>query len=229
MLCLGLDTALGACSVAWVGADGGTARLFEFMSTGHAERLAPMADELMRTSERRFADIGRIAVTTGPGTFTGQRIGLAFARGLALALKVPCVGVTTLSAMAEAVRANHPGHSVLVAADARRGEAYVQAFGPDGAALDDPALLTLQDAASLGASLPGPVVLAGTASAALAAMIPDAVRSDVMQPDAFFVASIGQRLDPDTHPPVPLYLRAPDAKLPGPLKPLPTPPRRREA
>jgi len=212
MLCLGLDTALGACSAALTGADRPIVRRFEEMSTGHAERLAPMVDDLMRESGTAFASLTRLAVTTGPGTFTGQRIGLAFARGLALALKIPCIGVTTLEAMAAAARADHPGAPVLVATDARRGEAYAQLFAADGTAEGAPALLTLKAAAALAA--PG-TTLAGSAAAMLDA--PGATLSAIRQPDAAFVAMLALTR-PDTGPPHPLYLRAPDAKLPGPLK-----------
>lgn len=212
MLCLGLDTALGACSVALAGAEGPIARRFELRTTGHAEALAPMADALMREAGAAFADLTRIAVTTGPGTFTGQRIGLAFARGLALALKIPCIGITTLEAMAAAARAAHPGRTVLVAVDARRGEVYAQTFGADGAGEGQPALLALE--ALAGRIDPG-TVLAGSAAETLSHH--GGLLSAIRQPDAAFVAALSVAR-PDTGPPHPLYLRAPDAKLPGPLK-----------
>ncbi len=145
MLCLGIDTALGACSVALASESGLRARRYRAMTAGHAEALAPMAEALMAEAGVAFADLGRIAVTTGPGTFTGQRIGLAFARGLAAALGLGFVGLTTLEVIAAAARAEYPGRPVLVASDARRGEAYVQGFAADGAprtveASDPPAL-----------------------------------------------------------------------------------------
>ena len=220
MLCLGIDTALGACSVALASESGLRARRYRAMTAGHAEALAPMAEALMAEAGVAFADLGRIAVTTGPGTFTGQRIGLAFARGLAAALGIGCVGLTTLEVIAAAARAEFPGRPVLVASDARRGEAYVQGFAADGAPLGPPALLTLAGAAQSLAALGGAPVLAGTAAAAIAALLaPGAAalaRSD--QPDAAIVARLGLALPEPSGPPAPLYLRAPDAKLPGPLK-----------
>lgn len=221
MLCLGLDTALGACSAALAGAAGPVARRYQPMSIGHAEALAPMAEGLMREAGLAFADLTRIAVTTGPGTFTGQRIGLAFARGLALALRIPCIGLTTLEAMAEAARAERPGHDVLVATDARRGEVYAQAFTAGATPVGAPALLTLEAAAGL--ITPG-MTLAGTAAEALAPH--GGVLSTIRQPDAAFVAALALQR-PDLGPPHPLYLRAPDAKLPGPLKGGPAPLRAR--
>lgn len=220
MPCLALDTALGACSAALARADGILARRWAAMATGHAEALAPMVDELMRGAGLAFADLTRIAVTTGPGTFTGQRIGLSFARGLSLALNLPCIGVTTLEAMAAAARAEAPGRAVLVAADARRGEVYAALFDAEGRARAEPALLPVADAASLAG--PG-VALAGSAAELLHPGT-GAVLTTVRQPDAAFVALLA--LDrPADGPPHPLYLRAPDAKLPGPLKGGPAAPR----
>ena len=79
MICLGLDTALGACSAALADEAGVIARAWQAMATGHAEAIAPMTERLLSDAGIGFAAVGRIAVTTGPGTFTGQRIGLAFA------------------------------------------------------------------------------------------------------------------------------------------------------
>jgi len=212
MICLGLDTALGACSAALTGADGPIARRFELRTTGHAEALAPMVDGLLREAGCPFAALTRIAVTTGPGTFTGQRIGLAFARGLALALKIPCIGITTLEAMAAATLAERPGHPVLVITDARRGECYAQAFTTNGIPIGTPALLTLDAAAAL---IAPDTTIAGTAAEGLS--IHGGVLSAIRQPDAAFIAALALTR-PDHGPPAPLYLRAPDAKLPGPLK-----------
>jgi tRNA threonylcarbamoyladenosine biosynthesis protein TsaB len=220
LICLGIDTALGACSVALIDGDAVLAHAFQPMTAGHAEALAPMAEAVMAEASRPFRDVARIAVTTGPGTFTGQRIGLAFARGLALALKIPCVGVTTLEAMARAVNETRPGRTCLIASDARRGEAYVQSFGSDGLAQSQPALLRLDDVAGLAAALGPFALLAGSAAPAIAR---DHEVVPITQPDALWVARIAILLPAGDEPPAPLYLRAPDAKLPGPLKPLPGP------
>ena len=227
MTCLGVDTALGACSVALADEGGVRRRLFETMSVGQAEALAPMTQRLLAEAGLAPGALTRISVTTGPGTFTGQRIGLAFARGLTLALKIPCVGVTTLEAIAASARAERPGARVFVAIDARRGEVYGQAFG--GETPDAPALLTLDDAAARAAALGDGTMLAGTAAAALAERAAQTrfVIASQAQPDAAHVALLGLRAAPPEEPPAPLYLRAPDAKLPGPLKPLP--PQRRAA
>ncbi len=100
MKLLAVDTALGACSAALLDGDTVLAHRFEPMERGHAERLAPMVEEVMREAALPFTALDRLAVTTGPGTFTGQRVGLAFMRGLRVALKKPLIGVTSLAAMA---------------------------------------------------------------------------------------------------------------------------------
>jgi len=100
MKILAVDTALGACSAALLEDERVLAHRFEAMDRGHAERLAPMVDEIVREAEVDFASLDRLAVTAGPGTFTGQRVGLAFMRGLRIALHRPLIGITTLAAMA---------------------------------------------------------------------------------------------------------------------------------
>jgi len=220
---LGIDTALGACSAALV-ADGRVlAHAFEEMQRGHAEALAPMVDGLMRQAGCAYSKLDRIGVTTGPGTFTGQRVGIAFARALALALKVPAIGVTTLDAMAEAALEKITDADwAIVAADAKRGEIYLSARTRAGETFIAPELLPLSDAPERikkARAETGSVALAGTAAEALMpllrehALIP--IDSLVRQPDAVFVA----RLAADANagpPPKPLYLRPPDAKLPDP-------------
>src|SRR5690242_21920622 len=95
------------------------------MARGHAEALAPMVEDTMRAAGTAFAALDRLAVTTGPGTFTGQRVGLAFMRGLRLALKRPLTGITTLEAMAAAAMAETGQSKAAAIHDARREEAYL--------------------------------------------------------------------------------------------------------
>jgi tRNA threonylcarbamoyladenosine biosynthesis protein TsaB len=218
---LGLDTALGALSVAVLADETVLAHEFREMPRGHAEALAPMVDRLMRDAGLAFAALDRITVTTGPGTFTGQRVGLAFARALALALKKPAIGVTTLDAIAEEALAKTHARWAIAAADAKRGEIYLGARASHGALLA-PELIALSDAparlANLAANEGRAVALAGTAAEALLPLLQgadfDVSYSLVRQPDAIFIARLARAL-PEGPPPKPLYLRPPDAKLPS--------------
>jgi tRNA threonylcarbamoyladenosine biosynthesis protein TsaB len=219
---LAVDTALGACSAALV-ADGETlAHEHLPMVRGHAEALAPMVGALMRGAGVSFAALDRIAVTTGPGTFTGQRVGLAFARALGLGLKRPVIGVTTLDAMAqEALEKRSDIATAFAVADAKRGEIYLGGRSTSRGSLMAPELILLEASAKRIVGLApgrGPVLLAGTAVDSVGPMLEQAglqpLDSLVRQPDAVFVARLAADT-PEGPPPKPLYLRAPDAKLPG--------------
>jgi tRNA threonylcarbamoyladenosine biosynthesis protein TsaB len=218
---LAVDTALGACSAALVAEGQTLAHEHLLMVRGHAEALAPMVAALMRDAGVSFPALDRIAVTTGPGTFTGQRVGLAFARALGLGLKRPVIGVTTLDAMAHEALTKHPGVAwALVAADAKRGEIYLGARSASAGVLISPELIALETIAERIAGLSrsrGPMLLAGTAADSVKHLLEQAglqpFDSLVRQPDAVFVARLAAGA-PDGPPPKPLYLRAPDAKLP---------------
>ena len=174
-----------------------------------------------------FADLDALAVTVGPGTFTGLRVGLAAARGLALARSLPLVGVTTLEALAAPVRAE-PDERIAAAFDAKRGEIYFQAFDANHEALTEPMLVAVEDAADRLAD--GNVMCVGTGAALLAeALASKGVQARLSdapaQPDACSIASIAAaRIAAEgaaafRTAPAPLYLRAPDAKLPGGVDP----------
>jgi tRNA threonylcarbamoyladenosine biosynthesis protein TsaB len=212
MKILAVDTALGGCSVALLDGDQVVAHRFEAMERGHAEALAPMVQAAMaRTS---FATLDRLAVTTGPGTFTGQRVGLAFMRGLRLAQRIPLIGVTTLEAMAAAAAAETSKIKVAAIHDARRDEVYLL-LREGGALRLAPSVLALQEALAR-IRVFGACAVAGTA----APLVRDALGaafalSTIRQPDALWVARLALRLPVPDRAPGPLYLRAPDAKLPG--------------
>jgi len=215
---LAVDTALGACSAALVDAGRVLAREHEQMQRGHAEALAPMVQRIMN-ARCAFSALDRIAVTTGPGTFTGQRVGLAFARALGLAVKKPVIGITTLDTMAaEAIGRDNRAAWSVAAADAKRGEIYLGARSRDATILP-PILIPLDSAMSELARLAeehGPnAVVAGTAAEMLIALPPAVHLSDslIRQPDAVWVAYLAMSVPPGP-PPKPLYLRPPDAKLP---------------
>jgi tRNA threonylcarbamoyladenosine biosynthesis protein TsaB len=211
---LAVDTALGACSAALLDGDKILVHIFEAMDRGHAERLAPMVDETMKQAGMAFAALDRLAVTTGPGTFTGQRVGLAFMRGLRLALKRPLTGLTTLEVIAAGAMEETQKTKAAVIHDARREEAYLL-LQEGERTVQQPIVLPFQDAIQRIRGF-GPCALAGTgAAAAQEGLGGDFTLSTIRQPDALWVARLAQRQLVTEDAPGPLYLRAPDAKLPG--------------
>jgi len=209
MIVLGLDTCLNACSVA-VSDDGRVlASASELMARGHQERLAPMAERVMAEAALPFSRLDRIGVTVGPGSFTGLRVGLAFAKGLGAALSIPVVGVGALEALA----AEADG-LVFAAIDARRDQVYLQAF-EDGRALMAPDVLPVELAAARVAELAHGrgLTLVGSGGPLLAGVAAGARLIPADGVDARTVARLAQAREP--RPARPLYLRAPDARLPS--------------
>ena len=219
MKILAADTALGACSVAVLDGDKILAHIFEPMARGHAEALAPMVESAMGQAKIAFSALDRLAVTTGPGTFTGQRVGLAFMRGLRLALKKPLIGITTLEAMAAAALNESKADYAAALHDAKRGEFYFQIASRDGA-LFAPRIAMLDEAIEAIAGLSGKIALAGTgANAALSGLRERgtaAMMTGIAEPDALWVARLALKAPQSDAPVRPLYLRAPDARLPSP-------------
>jgi tRNA threonylcarbamoyladenosine biosynthesis protein TsaB len=210
MKLLAVDTALGACSVAVLDGARLRAHRFELMERGHAEALAPMVEAAMRDADFAFAALDRLAVTTGPGTFTGQRVGLAFMRGLRVALNKPLIGVTSLAALAAQAIAETGCARAAAVHDARRDEFYIE-LAPGG----EPVLKTREDAVAMLSEFETPFALAGTGAEAMQAMLRGSVLSAVRQPDALWVAQLASAMPEPSEVPRPLYLRAPDAKLPA--------------
>jgi tRNA threonylcarbamoyladenosine biosynthesis protein TsaB len=142
---LAIDTAAPRLALAVLRDGDRVDALVEDMATGQAERLFPALDELLTRAAVTYKDLTRIAVTTGPGSFTGLRIGLSAARGLGLALNIPVVGVPSLFALSLATQCD----PLAVLLDARRGEAYFQTFSGPGIPIGDAALLPMDEARRL--------------------------------------------------------------------------------
>jgi tRNA threonylcarbamoyl adenosine modification protein YeaZ len=211
MIVLAIDTAGVDCSVALY--DGAAGKLLsaviETIGKGHAERLMAVIDEALAAAGLPLKAVERVAVVIGPGSFTGIRVGVAAARGLALALGIQSVGVTTLEVLARAHLAAHPDAPVIVAMDAKRNEIYAQAFAADGAPISEPAALSPEDVAALATTLSARVTgsWSRTAQAAGADEFQDRDRFDIA-----VAARIGAEKPVGAERPKPLYLRAPDAK-----------------
>lgn len=220
MTILAIDTSMAACSAAILADEGSTAvQRFEPMTRGHAEALFPMVEAVMAEAGCDFDALSAIAVTMGPGSFTGVRAGLAAARGFALAAKVPVIGVGSLEVMAlrsvrERSDEDDAGDFAIVH-DARRDEAYVQFFAANAVPLSDPQVLFLTNILS---ELPVGIGAAYGSGAELLAEQAEAAGRTIragmtdLLPDAATLAVLASSRPPSEHSPKPLYLRPPDAK-----------------
>jgi tRNA threonylcarbamoyladenosine biosynthesis protein TsaB len=232
MLILAIDTALDACAAGIL--DTGSGKLIaqesQSMKRGHAEALMPLIARVMSQSGIGFADLDRIAATTGPGSFTGLRVGISAARGLALAAAKPVVGVTTLSAYAAPIVTQNAEHPVISAIDARHQQVYFQAVSGNGTPVVRPRLAPIEDA--LAAAQYGTPYLVGNAAGILAERWPSNAPPPFMidpqpAPDIAWVAWLAAAANPQAAPARPFYLRAPDAKpakQPPHKTPQPSPP-----
>ena len=219
MLILAIDTALDACAAGVLDTDAGKliAQESQPMKRGHAEALMPLIARVMKESGIAFFSLDRIAVTTGPGSFTGLRVGLSAARGIGLAASKPVVGLTTLTAYAAPVVSLNGEQPVISAIDARHDHVYLQVVSANGGALLTPRVAPVSEA--LEAARFGAPHLVGNAANILAerwpAQAPPPFRVDAQAaPDIAWVAWLGAAVTPDTAPARPFYLRAPDAKIP---------------
>jgi tRNA threonylcarbamoyladenosine biosynthesis protein TsaB len=217
MLILAIDTALDACAAAVLDTDVGRliARESLPMKRGHAEALMPLIARVVKQAGIGFAALDRIAVTTGPGSFTGLRVGLSAARGIALAAGKPVVGLTTLTAYAAAVVSESGQHPIISAIDARHDQVYFQVVSGNAGSLIRPRVAPVEEA--LEASRFGAPLLVGNAANILAQRWPASALPPVQidpqpAPDIAWVAWLGAAVDPDNAPARPYYLRAPDAK-----------------
>ena len=220
MLILAIDTALDACAAAVLDTEAGKliAQESQAMKRGHAEALMPLIGRVIAASGTAFTKLDRIAVTTGPGSFTGLRVGLSAARGIALAANIPVVGVTTLTAYAAPIVSRNAEHPVVSAIDARHDHVYLQVVSGNGSALVRPRVAPMAEA--LDTSRFGTPVLVGNAAGIIADRWPPHAAPPFkvdMQPapDISWVGWLGAAVSPNTAPARPFYLRAPDAKAPN--------------
>lgn len=214
---LAIDTALGACSVCVYDGETATAVAVEAeeMATGHAEALMPMIQRVMAQVEGGFHSLSRVAVTIGPGSFTGLRIGISAARAIGLATGIPVVGVSTLAAYAAPLINPAEAGVIAVAIDARHGALFFQAFAMSGRTIVLPRVIPVKEAGRAIGS--GPVRIAGSGAGPLAVeAMTLGLKASIADlrpaPDIGAVARLGLAADPATAPPKPLYLRPPSAQ-----------------
>jgi tRNA threonylcarbamoyladenosine biosynthesis protein TsaB len=217
MRVLALDTALDACAVAVLDTERRdlVANETRPMTRGHAEALMPMVARVMDAARLEFSDIDRIAVTVGPGSFTGVRVGIAAARGIALTAGKPAIGLTTLAAFTAPHVAGGFDGTVVPVIDARHGQVYMQIFGPGGRAAIAPRLAAILEAVEAARSR-APALITGSAADLVAAQWPigDPPPKVVgaSAPEIGWVARLGAAAQADRALPKPLYLRPPDAR-----------------
>lgn len=229
MITLSIDTSEQACSIALAGEGTVIDSASEIIGRGHAERLLPLIEERMAATGHTYKDLKRIAVTTGPGTFTGLRIGLSVARGLALQADIPCVGVTGLSVLAAQVSASNsvPVHALITG---RGGQAFYQRFqgqGGDGMPIPttEPVGLDAEEIAPQILSKGGVLVGSGV-DLLLEKRLVDSTSHDLISIDPGRVidpatlAQMAQQLTAADYPPEPTYFRAADAKKATPVLPV---------
>jgi len=212
-LLLALDTSANLCSAAVFDSANNrfVGRKSDDIGRGHAERLMGLLQELLDDGQLVYEDIGRIAVTIGPGSFTGIRVGIAAARGLAFGLDVPVVGIGVLDAIAFQHRQVHHDGPIVVAMDAKRDEIFLQVF--DGGSSSGPANVAIADIA---ANMPlSTCNIAGSAADIVAAQ---SGRTDIhiisrqSAADIDAVAGLASHNRDWNEKPKPLYLRKADAK-----------------
>jgi len=205
------DTTAAACSVALWRNGAVIANRFEPMPRGQAERLLPMIQEVLNDGGLDYGDLNGVAVTCGPGAFTGLRIGLSAARGLTLAGQLPIVGLSTFETLA--IRVDGP---CLVAIDTKRRDLYLQAFDGGGRPAGAARIATVDDALREARASTTPIVADNPDVFAEGDTLPSAVRLSLSGPPcaAAFAARAAAKFDAGDTGAEPIYLRAPEARLP---------------
>ncbi|MDF1719851.1 MAG: tRNA (adenosine(37)-N6)-threonylcarbamoyltransferase complex dimerization subunit type 1 TsaB [Minwuia sp.] len=214
---LAIDTASRALSIA-IGREGVRCfAAFQLRSRGQAENLMPMIQRGFDATGTQASDLTGLAVTVGPGTFTGLRIGLAAARAMRIALQIPLMGMTSLEVLAAAAARRYPDQPVLAVLDARRDQVYAQLFRragpPFGEAWTGPMAARAADVAAM--LSPGTVLIGNGAGLVAARGGPDFRVLDDVEPDAADLLALAMARHMPTYAvaaPRPLYLRAPDAR-----------------
>lgn len=215
MKILALDTASSWCAAAIYdsGTDTVLAEVSEDIGKGHAEVLMDYIGRVMTQSGLAMTALDRVVVNVGPGSFTGVRIGVSAARGFALALERPAIGISAFDALASEVAISHPGKPVLVLLEAHRGEIYAQGFDAEVLAVTSPMVLPRDEALALIQQQSSETVLAGSAANALNEVLAGTFSTARVEPTARIgtYAKLAELREPGEAP-KPLYMRGPDVK-----------------
>lgn len=211
MILLAVDTSASLCAAGIFDGDMELGRSVLDLGKGHAEYLMSVIDQALVASDKTYRDLEAIAVATGPGSFTGVRVGVSTARGLALALKIPAIGVSNLEAVAAEARDNHPNQAILVAFTSGRGDIQAGLYDPFGTIVYHPAVIDLGQAVRFATE--HDAVVAGSASVSIVAKN-TGLRSagTAVTADIGVYARLARRPGHSLAKPTPLYLREPDAK-----------------
>jgi tRNA threonylcarbamoyladenosine biosynthesis protein TsaB len=177
---------------------------------GHAELLMGVIEDVLRQGDLAYANLTKIAVCVGPGSFTGIRVGVSAALGFSIALDIPVLGVTSLQGLA--LEHTAAASDILCLIDAHRGDVYAQSFSAKGLPLNAPAQISLDEFANMPALQSS--LLCGSGVVVLQALFPDLNLPNIDRALLSKVESIAQAASDAAMcvEPKPLYLRRPDAK-----------------
>lgn len=214
MIILAIDTAASLCAscVYDSGSDTEKGRAVLDLGKGHAEHVMATVEEALSRAGISYGSLDAVAVSTGPGSFTGVRVGVSAARGLSLALKIPALGVTTLEALAMQARNLIPGRAILTVTGRNPERLNMALFDEKGLVAIAPKLADAEEIASIAAK--AQPVLAGEAAGLVADAAGGAfeVTTREATADIAYYARLAARHGPSDEQPKPLYLRPPDAK-----------------
>jgi len=215
MILLAIDTSANLCAACIYDADADIVRGRSVLDIGkgHAEHLMGTIAKVLEEAGLSYPAIGRIVVSIGPGSFTGVRVGVSAARGLALALKIPAIGVSTLEALAAEARIAFPDRAVAAVIDGRRDDLYLAGYDRDGKLIHEPMAVSVETAREFAAVRNA--VLAGNGADMLIASVPESyfdIASRAATGDVATYARLVATLEPPFDKPKPLYLRGADAK-----------------
>ncbi|MCE9521038.1 MAG: tRNA (adenosine(37)-N6)-threonylcarbamoyltransferase complex dimerization subunit type 1 TsaB [Alphaproteobacteria bacterium] len=215
---LAIDTSFGVVSAALATANGDAIAAFEADNPPgtQAETLPPAVAEMFSKADVQYEQLSRVAVTVGPGAFTGVRVGLAFAKGLRIATGAIVLGFTTLECLAAQVGRDNPGAAVAVAVDAKRGEVYLQLFSASLEPITAAGLMSIKSAARVVREhLKAPAVFTGSGAGLVRSAFDGSAKVELIaRIDTKLLARRAAVADPNMYPPDAAYLRAPDARLP---------------